>query len=717
MTIDQPPTLTMKPTLTLLLLIAQFPALSAQDAGELKRELLEKRDDADVEVVNRLADLGTRPALQGLIEAYDLMQSIYMRRAILRGLAKFDRVSGLELDALGEIMDVATLSSERIMRMIAVEVLAGCEHRGKTFLALIVDSAADDEVRELALEAHVGLGDASDREWYERLFRTQPLGPAKVKLKEGEAKRAHPLPRLREIAFDAIAGVLELDEVLRATGDANEVVRRRALEELESRDNAAAVKLAEEMYASHTAPPADRLAAARILYRTEGFKIAKTFLKDAVKNDPQEEFAFGLADLLAEMDDEGVRKELLKQAGKGKGQALVFSMRAARNLTDPKLDKALIKVLEGKELDASLEAMKFLRERRSREALESLEEIVAKPKDPFHTALAIETIGVIRGMDREWLERLAGMPESENVDVRNGAIRALAATKDEKWMPMLLQALEHSSWSTRLAAAEGLEVMRRKEGVGALVQRMRQETGRVAIEMGEILFRLTAKPFGTTAGLWADWWANEQDRFELVSEADLRKLQAEAETRKLKQVTTSEFFGIKIESHRVVFILDVSGSMSESTRGSYVGANGVPRMDVAKSELIKALEALDPRSFFNIVVFSGGVSSWSDELAELTQETLEDAKTFVTRLGANGGTNLFGALKLAMSDPNVDTVYVLSDGEPSAGDVTDPSAIRRIIGEWNARRGLVFHCIAVGENLRVLEWIAEDSGGTYVRFP
>ena len=84
------------------------------------------------------------------------------------------------------------------------------------------------------------------------------------------------------------------------------------------------------------------------------------------------------------------------------------------------------------------------------------------------------------------------------------------------------------------------------------------------------------------------------------------------------------------------------------------------------------------------------------------------------QLGAAGGTNLYGSLEFAFEDPDVDTIFLLSDGEPSVGDVIDPQLIREVVAERNETRGVVINTIAIGADLEVLEWLAEDSGGTHV---
>ena len=88
----------------------------------------------------------------------------------------------------------------------------------------------------------------------------------------------------------------------------------------------------------------------------------------------------------------------------------------------------------------------------------------------------------------------------------------------------------------------------------------------------------------------------------------------------------------------------------------------------------------------------------------------------VEKLGPFGGTNLYGALRDAFADPDVDTIFVMSDGEPSVGDVVDPLMIRENVAAWNEHRGIVLNTIAIGGQFQILEWLAEDSGGTHVKY-
>jgi len=226
---------------------------------------------------------------------------------------------------------------------------------------------------------------------------------------------------------------------------------------------------------------------------------------------------------------------------------------------------------------------------------------------------------------------------------------------------------------------------------------------------------LTGESFGKNSAIWERWIEDQKGSIKIIEERDLEKIVEEADEKRLKQVSDAEFFGIRIESHRVLFIIDVSGSMNEPVRMRYVDEPGDSRMEVAKKELAKAIKALDENALFNIAPFSGGVESWADKGIESSKKaTRDDALEYVSRLGAGGGTNLYGSLEFGFQDLDVDTIFVLSDGEPSVGDIIDPQLIREAVQEMNSTRDVVINTIAIGSSLEILEWLAEDSGGTYV---
>jgi Mg-chelatase subunit ChlD len=287
----------------------------------------------------------------------------------------------------------------------------------------------------------------------------------------------------------------------------------------------------------------------------------------------------------------------------------------------------------------------------------------------------------------------------------------------EEDLQRILGWLSDESWSMRQAALVALEGMEDTAVLLPIIKRMAEESGRLAFEFSEALFRMTGKDYGLNAKTWQAWYDNEGADVDLLTAGELREAQRQRALKAQKERSRpARFFGMEIRSARVIFIVDVSGSMNEVLKGHYVGERGQVRMDRAKEELIAAIDGLQKGTRFDMIAFSGGVDNWADKpLAESQEPNHEEAKEWVNALGAGGGTNLYGSLEQAFEDPDVDTIMVLSDGEPSVGDIIDPGSIREAVQALNTNRNVRIHTIALGGTLQILEWLAEDSGGNFIQ--
>ena len=117
---------------------------------------------------------------------------------------------------------------------------------------------------------------------------------------------------------------------------------------------------------------------------------------------------------------------------------------------------------------------------------------------------------------------------------------------------------------------------------------------------------------------------------------------------------------------------------------------------------------------FNIIVYETGVKPTFDELRKARKKTKQEALESIDGFKPRGGTNIHDALELAFQDPEVDTVYLLTDGQPSAGRITDIDELADAVRRWNYSRQIVIHGIAVGQKSALLKRLAEESGGEYV---
>ena len=704
------------------------PSSHLIDEVELRETIIKNRDDADVSLLIDLAKYETAAAAEGLVAVYDAMASIYMRLETVKALAKLDGAAEAEQTALQKLMDVATSSEERELREGALAALGKCQSKGKAFLRMIIESAATDEVREEAMSRHVRLSSPDDHDWYRELYeddgKSSPAdggGRSKKRNKrkeEDEPKelKVYRLPVVRELAFEVLAPKFETQKLVEAVTDRNSAVRRIALRELGRKDAREAKRYAEESFGNLQEFAPNRVVAAEILVEVDGLDISKEFIDVAEAFITPMELRLALADLLVSLNDEKLNKNLAKKVGKGKAHEKHFYLQAARGLEDSKLTKAISRMLKDKDSSVALAAADALAARKDPTAKKDLEAAIKKAKDPLMVTACMRALDGFQSGEPEWEDALLERLGEEDAVVRNAALEVLAARGAEHLEPVYV-GLAHPDWSTRLTALKLLEELRVPASVGKIIAQMENEEGRMSHEFAEVLFNLTGQPFRVRWGNWKAWWSDAEDGFEPIKPSELRKRRKEEEERRLRMITRVQFFGIRIVSHRVIFIIDVSGSMNEPTRAQYVGGQGEPRMSLAQRELKKCIDALDAKALFNVVTFSGGVDPWLDEGVEDSGErSREEAKGFVDKLGAMGGTNLYGALQYAFEDSEVDTIFVLSDGEPSAGDVVDPFEIREHVRRWNKDREIVINSIAVGGSFQILEWIAEDSGGTHVRF-
>jgi len=705
------------------------PPLRADEVSDLAEKIKRARDEADEEEIARLAEIGTRAAAEALVDVYGSMGSIYMRLEVLKKLPRFDGVAEAEQLALQKLMDIATESQEKELRDAALDGLGSCQKLGKSFLAMIVDSPAEDDIRERAMDLHVAMSTKDDHAWYRKIYEREKAAEEPVVTKRDKRKKkddegaepelkVHKLASLRRKAFEVIQSELSLDEIEKALKEPGWRLRLLAFQEYDRREPKKALALAEEVYSDLDGThPELRIYAAKLLAADQGKKIADRFIEDGQKFMTPTQLRNALADLLADFHDKTVDGKLVKLVGKGKVYEKLFSLRAVRKIDDDKLNKKIQKLLGDKELDVRIAAARVLAERGDVTAVQPLEKLIEKSKDPVLIAEGLDAMSQIRGKDPEWDAQLVEYTKSEDTEVRNAALMQLGKDGRTDHFDLIGAALKDPQWSTRYAALRGLAAMREKRAIPLIIEQMKSEEGRMLVEFADVLFELTGKPYRTAMHSWEAWWKNEGAGFEIISTTELEKAREAEELRRLKQITNVKFFGIRIISHRVIFIIDVSGSMNEEMRVRYVGEGGTTRIEVAKRELTKCVDGLDGEALFNIITFSDGVNSWLQEgITGSDEKSRDEAREYVSRLGAGGATNLYDALRTAFDDPDVDTIFVLSDGEPTAGAELDITVIRNHVKSWNEHRGVVVNTIGIGGSFDVLEWLAEDSGGTHVKF-
>jgi hypothetical protein len=168
-------------------------------------------------------------------------------------------------------------------------------------------------------------------------------------------------------------------------------------------------------------------------------------------------------------------------------------------------------------------------------------------------------------------------------------------------------------------------------------------------------------------------------------------------------------FGNTTMVQRLAFVIDVSGSMDYT----FPGPDGKPvsRLSFVKEQLTSQLQAhLDADQEFNIIKFSSSASAWSPGVQPVTAANIASASAFAAALRASGSTNMLAGLQLAMNDPKVEGIYLLTDGTP---DQPTPSIVSAVVA-WSKGTKPVFPtAFMAGTDGDWMQELADKTGGIF----
>jgi len=313
-----------------------------------------------------------------------------------------------------------------------------------------------------------------------------------------------------------------------------------------------------------------------------------------------------------------------------------------------------------------------------------------------------------------------------------------------------------TDWQVRAAAIAAIRKMRFKDGIQPLINRLREEEGRLKGDAYEVLKEMTFSQYEDDPDQWQRYWDRVKDEFEV---ADLDAV-IEARRKRKEQGTrysapTASFAGIPTQSRKIVFVIDISGSMETQVteidrfRDGGRDYSSFQRLEIVKQELVDTISSFDKTVRFNILAFASDLNWWKKRLVIANILNKNSADHFVKRLkpigGASAGfraraglkavaldkgkTNTYGALMASLGAPEdqdekvgrntykeeVDTIYFLSDGQPTVGKTVDQREIRQAVRRVNLVRKVVIHTIAIGDfQKNFMKYLASENGGVYV---
>jgi HEAT repeat protein len=304
------------------------------------------------------------------------------------------------------------------------------------------------------------------------------------------------------------------------------------------------------------------------------------------------------------------------------------------------------------------------------------------------------------------------------------AVRALGSMGGPGARTALLSAASHADFRVRLAAAEVLPACASGDGpmlaaVRALLQDAEPVVRRAAIAAAKgamldavvpdlvdllekdprlrtleavrlALKKLCDRDFGHDASAWREWLKTRGDPATAA-----------------RAITFAQYYGVSVNSDRILFVVDVSGSMSWPWRKE------PKRIDVARSELVRVLKEMPKGSLFNVILFSTKVRPWREAEVPADARNVQAAIAWAERnlKDPEGDTYVYDALEEAFSrNPQFDTIFLLSDGQPSHGPYASPEGILACVKVWNRYRGAVVNTVGLTlESLdRGMPNLAED---------
>jgi von Willebrand factor type A domain len=279
-----------------------------------------------------------------------------------------------------------------------------------------------------------------------------------------------------------------------------------------------------------------------------------------------------------------------------------------------------------------------------------------------------------------------------------------------------------TEYGFRFNLVRSLARMQHPDAVEFLTELVDNLDGQLRYEIGKLLDEVTVKHFLGDEERFAAWQVarkkSEQPLLaEPTAEADAKPSKVVFKTastpeslQRIQLAAPRQYYGIDIQAKRLMFIIDNSGSMKEVF-------NGYTRLQLAKNELVRAIEELPFDSEFAILCYHSTMNEWRNELQAATEANKLDAIQFVKRLGLGDKTNTYGALRRSLEfDPSLEAVFLLTDGRPTVGNIVAPNGIIADILHRNRFRHLNFNTIGIaveGPTEAFLRTLAEQSNGEF----
>ena len=274
----------------------------------------------------------------------------------------------------------------------------------------------------------------------------------------------------------------------------------------------------------------------------------------------------------------------------------------------------------------------------------------------------------------------------------------LASEQETATLALIEAVAKDPELPVRMEAMYALPSKRDRRVVTALVEMLEKlevEGGLLWEKCRKVLTELTGEDHPTPQA-WKAYWEPIKDTFDFDAN---RGDKTEAQTREKQKLP--KFFGSEIMSNRVLFIIDISGSMKMTDPKEPLPSDpegckkehdkhaleqpdpARQRINRAKDELKRVVEGLGEHQRFTIMTFSDATRFWNKGLVPANPKSKASATKWIDGLREGGGTSTDRAFTDAFRMTDIDTIHFLSDGAPmkDPNKVVDQELIDSILGQ------------------------------------
>lgn len=333
---------------------------------------------------------------------------------------------------------------------------------------------------------------------------------------------------------------------------------------------------------------------------------------------------------------------------------------------------------------------------------------LVKDKDAMLRANALEALARLELGDGK--ARLVAALGDADAGVRCALLAVAGELLPEEVEGYAKAALADADWRPRLQAVEVLSTLRSTSSIRLLIDAL-GDTRPVVITRAERALQARTGEKITKKEAWEQWWKDNEASF------DPGKKRSGAGTGE-ERSSAATFNGIVFESDHAAFLIDVSQTMGEKLVSRGMSKHAAAQQELA--DTFTRLLALPTKSSVSVFAYSDETEPFSKKgPVELTEKTREKALAFVAEQRLGGYKNIWQALEDVLADPSIDTVFLLSSGEPEVGTYVHWNRVVWHLKDQNRFRKLVVHAVAYNKEKGYrdhLEQIAKSTGGDFVWF-